>query len=256
MPLAAGVTVTGLRSLLTATDSSALRDVAGHVEVWTGLDADCEVSGVGRGASEGIEIRVGARGTQLTYPFELNELYEVASELEDVYDFDTACEWLAGEIAVVEGFDVRVSINYESTEVPPEAGRRDLSGGDVVQHVGQYPYVRAMRASATFEQWVSTRFNRRFAGLRVEYAGPAGYVDVAHGSLGELRILGRRCGRCGSPVVPVVYGMPTEEMWLAAERSEIILGGCSLSLEGDVTRSCVCGALATRSSVDVTALAE
>lgn len=166
------MTVTGLRSLLTATDSSALRAVAEHVELSTDLDADCEISGLGRGASEGIEIRVGARGTQLTYPFELDELYEVASELEDVYYFDAACECLAGEIAVVEGFDVRVSIDYESTEVPSEAGRRDLSVGDVVQQVGPYPYVRAMRASATFEQWVSTRFDRRFAGLSAEYAGP------------------------------------------------------------------------------------
>ena len=35
-----------------------------------------------------------------------------------------------------------------------------------------------------------------------------------------------RCPHCGGPLVPIVSGLPSTEMFLAAERDEVILGGC------------------------------
>ena len=34
------------------------------------------------------------------------------------------------------------------------------------------------------------------------------------------------CRRCGSPLTPVAYGYPTLETFEAAERGEVLLGGC------------------------------
>ena len=35
-----------------------------------------------------------------------------------------------------------------------------------------------------------------------------------------------RCPVCGGPTVPVVYGYPDHELFEAAERGEVVLGGC------------------------------
>lgn len=37
------------------------------------------------------------------------------------------------------------------------------------------------------------------------------------------------CSGCGQPLVPIAYGYPGPEMWEAAERGEIVLGGCMIS---------------------------
>ena len=34
------------------------------------------------------------------------------------------------------------------------------------------------------------------------------------------------CPRCGGPLRPIAYGFPGPEMFEAAERGEIVLGGC------------------------------
>lgn len=34
------------------------------------------------------------------------------------------------------------------------------------------------------------------------------------------------CERCGAALTPVVYGFPTFETFEAAERGEVVLGGC------------------------------
>lgn len=50
------------------------------------------------------------------------------------------------------------------------------------------------------------------------------------------------CSRCGGSAVPIAYGYPGPEMMEAAERGEIVLGGCMVS-EGQPTRRCGdCGA--------------
>jgi hypothetical protein len=41
--------------------------------------------------------------------------------------------------------------------------------------------------------------------------------------------------------VPIAYGFPGPEMFEAAERGEIVLGGCTVDA-GNPTRSCQCGA--------------
>ena len=50
-----------------------------------------------------------------------------------------------------------------------------------------------------------------------------------------------RCPECRELVVPIAYGLPGPEMFEAAERGEIVLGGCVLE-PGNPTRSCPCGA--------------
>ena len=50
-----------------------------------------------------------------------------------------------------------------------------------------------------------------------------------------------RCLACQAPVVPIAYGFPGPEMFEAAERGEIVLGGCTIDT-GNPTRTCSCGA--------------
>lgn len=48
------------------------------------------------------------------------------------------------------------------------------------------------------------------------------------------------CERCGSTLTPIVYGYPTHETFEAADRGEVVLGGC-LTWEGRpraVCRTC------------------
>jgi hypothetical protein len=52
---------------------------------------------------------------------------------------------------------------------------------------------------------------------------------------------GERCSECRGPVVPIAYGFPGPGMFEAANRGEIVLGGCTL-LPGSPTHSCACGA--------------
>lgn len=49
-----------------------------------------------------------------------------------------------------------------------------------------------------------------------------------------------RCSECGGPLLPVEYGFPGSEMFEAAARGEIVLGGCTIGM-GDPTHSCGCG---------------
>ena len=39
------------------------------------------------------------------------------------------------------------------------------------------------------------------------------------------------CPKCGGKVVPIVYGMPMEELREKADRGEVILGGCCIALD-------------------------
>ncbi|GAA3959253.1 hypothetical protein GCM10023085_47050 [Actinomadura viridis] len=39
------------------------------------------------------------------------------------------------------------------------------------------------------------------------------------------------CPRCGGAAAPVLYGLPGPEMFEAAERGEIVLGGCEVGPE-------------------------
>jgi hypothetical protein len=46
------------------------------------------------------------------------------------------------------------------------------------------------------------------------------------------------CVRCGGRLVPIAYGYPSYQMFEAAERGEIVLGGCMV-FEGQPTQRCV-----------------
>lgn len=51
-----------------------------------------------------------------------------------------------------------------------------------------------------------------------------------------------RCPRCNGETVPIAYGFPGAGMFEAAERGEILLGGCVI-FEGQPTSRCSeCGA--------------
>ena len=49
------------------------------------------------------------------------------------------------------------------------------------------------------------------------------------------------CLACQSPVVSIAYGFPGPEMFEAAERGEIVFGGCTIDT-GNPTRTCPRGA--------------
>lgn len=36
------------------------------------------------------------------------------------------------------------------------------------------------------------------------------------------------CATCGERLLPIAYGYPGLDMWEAAERGEIVLGGCTV----------------------------
>ena len=39
----------------------------------------------------------------------------------------------------------------------------------------------------------------------------------------------KKCPKCNNKLLKVVYGMPSHELFEAAERGEVILGGCCIS---------------------------
>ena len=39
------------------------------------------------------------------------------------------------------------------------------------------------------------------------------------------------CPKCGGKIVEILYGEPTEELFNAAERGEVILGGCCIAFD-------------------------
>lgn len=41
----------------------------------------------------------------------------------------------------------------------------------------------------------------------------------------------KACPKCGGKVVKIIYGEPTEELFEAADRGEVILGGCCIALD-------------------------
>ena len=48
-----------------------------------------------------------------------------------------------------------------------------------------------------------------------------------------------KCPRCGSTkTVPIVYGKPSHELFEAAQRGEVALGGCCIDIDGSPMRAC------------------
>jgi len=41
----------------------------------------------------------------------------------------------------------------------------------------------------------------------------------------------KTCPKCGGKVVKIIYGEPTEELFEASDRGEVILGGCCIALD-------------------------
>lgn len=39
------------------------------------------------------------------------------------------------------------------------------------------------------------------------------------------------CPKCGGKVVEIIYGEPTEELFYAAERGEVMLGDCCIQID-------------------------
>lgn len=50
-----------------------------------------------------------------------------------------------------------------------------------------------------------------------------------------------KCKHCGGKVAPVLYGEPSPEMMEAADRGEVVLGGCCISADGPDYQCPVCG---------------
>lgn len=44
------------------------------------------------------------------------------------------------------------------------------------------------------------------------------------------------CPRCGALGLPIVYGLPGPDLFEAAERGEVALGGCELSFDNPLWR--------------------
>ena len=123
-----------------------------------------------------IVVWIERRGTGLSFPFTMNELYATIEELDLLASSECAYEGLADEIGSVEGFEVAVAVAYEcdETKVPPQQARQWTDGGEVVQFPHSYPYVRAMAGHRTIADWIERRSLRQYPGLQVALVGPAG----------------------------------------------------------------------------------
>lgn len=49
-----------------------------------------------------------------------------------------------------------------------------------------------------------------------------------------------KCQMCGGKVVPVIYGMPSFEMYQKAEQGEYVLAGCCIPAEPDEIEDWTC----------------
>ena len=50
---------------------------------------------------------------------------------------------------------------------------------------------------------------------------------MGKGDLENIKV----CPKCGGKIVEILYGEPTEELFNAAERGEVILGGCCIAFD-------------------------
>lgn len=181
--------VTDLPALLDIVGGKTLTDVAAFIEAECDCDDDIEVSGIGPAARDGISIRVGYSGVELDYPFTMADLWAYMDDLGATFDAARACESLAAEIEEIEGIEVVVDIDYECDpkRVSPEAGRRELDMGFIVQNVPPYPYDTEIRGTATFAEWKAARFDATYAGLDVRLHRPDGAPDSDEVTLADLR---------------------------------------------------------------------
>lgn len=180
--------VTSLHSLLRITECRALRDLSDRIE--DRLEpAYVEVTGIGRFACEGIEVRVHDRGACLHYPFPIAELWSYVADLEAEYNFENACGELEYEIEQVEGIRVCVSIDHscDVSLLKAKHRRRCLDTGVEVQAVPRYPYRRALSRTGTWDEWEADRFRRNFPGLDVWPVAPDRSVIR-----GDMRLLDLR----------------------------------------------------------------
>lgn len=165
--------VSHLRSLLRVMECSSLLEIQDEVDTW--VDDFCvEVHGLGAFASNGIEVRVDARGTELEYPFSIEELRETVQELELVAEAGCAYEELGRQITEIEGIPVGVMVDYDvdPARVKPRHRRRQLGGGEIVQFPTDYPYRTLMSGSKTFGDWIADRFERHYPGLEAHLLPP------------------------------------------------------------------------------------
>ena len=42
----------------------------------------------------------------------------------------------------------------------------------------------------------------------------------------------KTCPKCGEKLIPIVFGMPSSELFEAEKRGEVILGGCEVFEDG------------------------
>ena len=51
----------------------------------------------------------------------------------------------------------------------------------------------------------------------------------------------KKCPKCGKELIEIIYGMPGSELFEAAERGEVILGGCMVFEDQPEYRCKDCG---------------
>lgn len=178
--------IRSLRGLLRAMGCESLRDV--ELKVDDEVDALAWVRAIGPFALDGIEIQIDCRGTELRYPFTRTVFWSVVESLATEWQAALAYETLAEQIEEVEGFPVRVDIDYDcnETSVKPSQQRRQLESDVVVQFPGDYPYQRPMSGQETLADWISDRFHRHFTGLEIRLAPPADGLPLTT-TLADLR---------------------------------------------------------------------
>lgn len=136
--------------------------------------AHVQIRGIGRFASEGVEIQVQDRGTALDFPFAPLKFWAAVDLLELEADSASAYEELASQVLDVEGIDISVRVSYDvdDTRVKPSHRRTVLDNEVVVQFPRAYPYRSPMNGVRTFAEWRTTRFDRHYPGLEPRLLPP------------------------------------------------------------------------------------
>ena len=165
--------VGNVRAFLRAVECSSLQELEDLLDERL-EPAFVQMRGIGRFASQGVEIQVQDRDAEFYFPFTPLDFWPAVDLLELEAESTTACEELASQISDVEGIDLYVIVTYDvdETRLKPRHRRTLLDNDVAVQFPGDYPYRSPMSERRTFAEWRSTRFDRHYPGIEPNLLPP------------------------------------------------------------------------------------
>ena len=153
-------------------------ECADYAELATRIEDEVEPDDVELWSDDGgLSITIDGAGAGLPWPFTIGEFWELIHELEGRALCNQACNYLAREIELTEGFRLTIwPDSYpDGTSWPPEG----------YPEIPEYSYGRPAPDSWTYEQWFDRRLSKVLA--RTELAVEVYATDDSEDTLGSLR---------------------------------------------------------------------